>query len=271
MNVKLSTPIGNLLLDYHRASENIEHVAASALRGERVELKYVKKARTDLNKLKSIQPSKSEKEQIQNLVDALDRVIRKAESNKNPARAFSLKTEVKRSRSKKAKKAASKAARASSAASTASRISLSKRISQINPNSYKDLVSGMSDEQLESEHKAVTRLIARARKSSPGVRMMHDLDQLRAAIVAEKRARRSHVIPISNPSHVKSEMAAIILAKKYSRALDRYNKVATSPGYSAKQIKNAREKLKKSQEELSVYAEINGISPNDLKKLIERS
>ncbi len=82
--IKLSTAFGNLLLDYHKASENVEHVAASALRGERVELRYVKKARADLNKIRAIQTQESEREQIGELVDALDRVIAKCEKRPAP-------------------------------------------------------------------------------------------------------------------------------------------------------------------------------------------
>lgn len=282
--VKLSTPMGNLLFDYHRASENIEHVAASALRGERIELRYVKKARADLNKLKKIQPVKAEKEQIQNLVDALDRVIEKGDKKprKNPARAFSLKSEIKKNRRSKAKKAAGKHSGASSAAASASRMSLRKRLAKVNPGTYKSQLPKLSYKELDIEHRAIGSLISRARKH-PGTskKMLSDLENVRAQIVAEKKARRAggHVIPISNPKSSKRSKKdirgdypiATALAKKYLKALDRYNRVSKSSGKSEREVANAMARLKKAQEELALYAEIKDISIKDLKLIIERS
>jgi len=202
---KLSTAMGNLLLDYHRASDAVEHVAASALRGERVELRHLKKARSDLAKIKKIQVSAGEKEQIGHLVEALDRVIKKAERKGNPARAYSLETEVKRGRQRKAKRAAGRSSAASAAARDASRLSLKKRLAKLNPGTYRDQVKGMSASQLDSEHKAINSLIARARRHpETSKRMEGDLVKIRGYIVSEKKARRAggHSVPISNPRTV---------------------------------------------------------------------
>ena len=210
---KLSTTMGNLLLDYHRAGEAVEHVAASALRGERVELRYVKKARADLKKIQKIQPNESEREQIEDLVDALTRVISKCEGKpaprrkpapkKNPARAFSLETEVGRSRQKKAKGAAGRHSRASSAASAAARQSLRRRMAALNPGTYKSQVTKLSDRKLDSEHKAVSALITKARRAPATGTMVKSLVKVRGYITDEKSARRKrksgHVIPVSNP------------------------------------------------------------------------
>ncbi len=136
--VKLSTTMGNVLLDYHKISDNVEHVAALALRGESIEVSVVKKARNDLKRMAREQPQESEREQMMELVDALDRVLAKhgpkpRKTDRNPVRAFSLETEVKRGREKKVKAAVGQAARSGEAARDAAARSRRSRMAKINP------------------------------------------------------------------------------------------------------------------------------------------
>lgn len=278
--VKMSTAMGNLMLDYHRASENVEHVAASALRGERVELRYVKKARTDLKKIQAIQPKASEKEQIGELVDALDRIIKKAGAIGNPARAFSLEAQVKRGRQSKAKKAAGRSTSANKAASSVAAASLRKRMAKINPGTYKQQLPKMSVDALDTEHKAISSLITRARKAPGAGKMVTDLTKVRGYIVAEKKARRSkgHRTLVSNPEPRLSSLSKRELKDKYPtltkmsqryiRARNRYQTLLTSPGNSSAEIARAEKAFKGSEQELSLFAEVKGISLNQLESIV---
>lgn len=339
--VKMSTAMGNLMLDYHRASENVEHVAASALRGERIELRYVKKARTDLKKIQGIQPNASEKEQIGELVDALDRIIKKAGAignprikrskvdefadqivdgflsemskksgtpydgsttvgkaftiyaserwgwdgsvtpalkklrakgysprskiskywpQKNPARAFSLETQVKRGRQSKAKKAARRATRASSAASSVAADSLRKRMAKINPGTYRQQVPTLSDSALDKEHKAISSLITRARRAPGAGKMVTDLTKVRGYIVAEKKARRSkgHRVAVSNPRTVSRKSGKFHSTFSPSadelRLLQKYKMMDKLDDVSAQQIERIVSRLKR-QEKSELSAE----------------
>jgi hypothetical protein len=266
---KLSTTMGNLLLDYHRAGEAVEHVAASALRGERVELRYVKKARADLKKIQKIQPNESEREQIEDLVDALTRVISKCEGKpaprrkpapkKNPARAFSLETEVGRSRQKKAKGAAGRHSRASSAASAAARQSLRRRMAALNPGTYKSQVTKLSDRKLDSEHKAVSALITKARRAPATGTMVKSLVKVRGYITDEKSARRKRKASksgsraIANPRAViRSKGKAVKIftpSKNELRLLRKYKMINMLEDVSPTQIERVITRLKKQEKQ----------------------
>lgn len=276
--IKLSTTMGNLLLDYHRASENVEHVSASALRGEWVELRHVKKARADLKKIQGIQPKASEKEQIGELVFALDRIIAKSEGKPvprgNPARAFSLKAQVKSGRQSKAKRAAGRATRASSAASSVAADSLRKRMAKINPGTYRQQVPQMTDAALVNEHKAISILIARARKSPSTSTMVKDLTKVRGYIVAEKKARRSkgHRVAVSNPKAVARKSgrfhSTFSPSKDELRLLRKYRMMDKLDGVSSTQIGRIITRLKRQEK-----AELRGESPTiaELSKIYSRA
>ena len=271
---KLSTTMGNLLLDYHKAGEAVEHVAASSLRGERVELRYVKAARADLKKIQKIQPKESEEEQIEDLVDALSRVIAKCEGKStprskpapksNPARAFSLETEVNRSRQKKAKGAAGKHSRASSAASDAARQSLRKRMAALNPGSYRSQVVDFSDDKLDAEHKAASSLITRAKRHpDTSQKMVDDLVKVRGYITDEKKARKKrksgrrgssgHSVPVANPTTVgrsKGKFAKFFTPDKEElRLLRKYKMMDKLEDVSASQIERIVTRLKRQEKE----------------------
>lgn len=188
--VKLSTAMGNLLLDYHKVSDNVEHVAASALRGERVEISVLKKARNDLRKAAKIQPQASEKEQINHLVDAMGRVLARHDPKTNPVRAPSLGAAVRSSRARKTRKAASGASKTSGVASEVAAASLRRKMAKINPGEYEAKIPRLSDAELDREHKALGSLIRRAKADRETSRMAKDLQRLRAGVVAEKRHRR---------------------------------------------------------------------------------
>ena len=144
--VKISQPLGMMLADYYEASPNIEHAAAAGIRREKVEVSILKKARTDLVRLRKIQPVVLEREQIGEIIEALNRVIEKQERGangrqRNPARAFELETEVKRGRQKKAKKAIGRSSAVRKAAGAAKSKSLRKRLAQINPDPTLDMLA----------------------------------------------------------------------------------------------------------------------------------
>jgi len=194
--VKLSSLMGNLLLDYQRVSDHVEHLATSTLRGDRVPVSVIRKARADLHKAKKIQVTAAEKEQLGELIEALDRVIEKhRKRTMNPA---SLETAIKRQRQKKARKGASRATLASKAASSAGKLSLRKKLASINPSSYVEQVPHLSDKALDGEHKAISNLIARAKRSpEASERMLNDLTRIRKAITEEKRRRRKAARPMA--------------------------------------------------------------------------
>ena len=201
--VKLSSLMGNLLLDYQRVSDNVEHIASSTLRGDRVSVSDVRKARADLQKARKIQVTAAEKEQLGELIEALDRVIEK--HRKRTMNPDSLEVAIKKGRQSKASKSAGRAVLASKAASSAGKLSLKNRLAAINPSSYVEQVPHLSDKALEAEHKAISSLIARARRSpETSKRMEGDLVKIRGYIVSEKKARRAggHSVPISNPRTV---------------------------------------------------------------------
>ena len=277
---KLSITMGHLLLDYHKAGEAVEHVSASALRGDRVELRHVKKAHAELKKIQKIQPKASEEEQISELIDALSRVIAKCEGKPapvtNPARAFSLDTEVKRSRQKKTRGAVASHSRASSAASDAARHSLKKRMAAINPGTYRAQVPDLSDARLDSEHKAVSSLITRAKRHpETSQRMVADLVKVRGYITAEKSARRKrksgrrvssgHVVPVANPKvqsrrvgkfqglttphHVLTLSDGFSPSRDELRLLRKYKMMDKLEDVSASQIERIIARLKRQEKE----------------------
>ena len=254
--VKMSTALGNLMLDYHRASDNVEHVAASALRGERVELRYVKKARADLKKIQGIQPKASEKEQIGELVDALDRIIKKAGAIGNPARAFSLEAQVKSGRQSRAKKAAGRSTSANKAASSVAAASLRKRLAKVNPGTYKQQLPKMSVDALDTEHKAITNLIARAKRHpDASTRMVTDLTKIRGHIVAEKKARRSgsHRVAVSNPRTVSRKSgkfhSTFSPSPEELRLLRKYKMMNKLDDVSHKQVERIVSRLRRQEKE----------------------
>ena len=134
--VKIASVVGSLMLDYHKASPTIEHVAATALRGERVELAKVKSARTKLKSLIRKQKIAAERAQLEELIDALDRIISKAEKGtiprgRNPA--LSLEAQVKSTRRSKVKKAATSIASQSKVYGEVKRKSTAAKLRKINP------------------------------------------------------------------------------------------------------------------------------------------
>jgi hypothetical protein len=143
VHVKIASAVGVAMLDYHNVSENVEHVAASAIRGEKVDLDIIKAARKDL--LKSAkQQTATEKDQMEVLAESLGDIVAKYSATKlakprlpNPARAFKLETEVGRGRQRRAVGAAGRATRATAAAGDASSASRRKRLAAINPGGKK--------------------------------------------------------------------------------------------------------------------------------------
>jgi len=225
--VKLTSLMGNLLLDYHKVSDNVEHLAAATLRGSKVPLSDVRRARADLHRAKKIQISAADKEQIDEIVSALDQVIAKhSMKKKNPV---SLETAIKRGRQKKARKSASRAVLASGAASSAGKQSLRKKLASINPSTYIEQLPMLSDKALESEHKAISGLIRRADKSpEASKRMLTDLLKIRTAITDEKKRRRKSKRPMtrrmssrsssrSNPPKSKPKLTKLPKGTKITR------------------------------------------------------
>lgn len=147
---KIASVMGGMLLDYHKASPAIEHVAASALRGERVPFSILMRARNDLHALGKIQKQAAEREQIGDLVDSLDRILNKMSKRKrtsNPVRAFSLETQIKRQRQSRAKKAAIGMTSQSKVYGDVKRKSLAAKLRKINPGhpEWKERFSTLDD------------------------------------------------------------------------------------------------------------------------------
>ncbi len=137
--IKVASVVGSLMLDYHRASPYIESVSAHSLRGQRVPLSLVIRAREDLKRLQKMQ-SPTEREQIADIVDALSRLIIQAGRTRtyNPVRAFSLDAQVKAIRQSKAKKGAVKIASDSKIYDEVKGKSLASKLRKINPGSMLD-------------------------------------------------------------------------------------------------------------------------------------
>jgi len=199
----------------------------------------------------------------------------------NPARAFSLKAQVKSGRQSKAKKAADRAARSSSVASSVASESLRKRMAKINPSTYQNLLPGMSDAMLDKEHKAIGTLITGARKHpDASKRVVSDLIKVRGQIVSEKKARRNkgHRTTVSNPQASVSSLSKRELKEKYPTitkmtqrylsARKRYKALITSPGSTDAEMSRAKKKFEGAERELSLFAEIKNIPPSQLEDIV---
>lgn len=100
------------------------------LRGEKVPLSLVIDTKNELERLEKIQTDKMVEEEIEGFREGLEYLI---EQHTNPARAFSLETEVKRSRQKKAKKAALSSVAAEKGARSARAASVRRTLASLNP------------------------------------------------------------------------------------------------------------------------------------------
>lgn len=190
--VKLNSMMGNLLLDHHKVSKHVEHLATITLRGEEASLDQIRKARNDLITSAAATRKPADREQREDLAESLSRVLEK-HSKGNPQ---SLGTAIKRQRLSKARSSASRATMASKSADAAQRMSLRKKLAQINPGDYVEQLPHMDEKALEAEHKAMTRLIGRAKQSpKTSKRMLADLTKIRQAIVDEKKRRRKSMRP----------------------------------------------------------------------------
>ena len=162
--VKIASVVGSLMIDYHKASPTIEHVAASALRGERVELSKVKTARMKLKSLIRLQKRVAEREQLEDVVEALDKIISKAmPRGRNPVRAFSLEAQVKSIRRSKVKKSATGIASRSKVYGEVKRKSTASKLRKINPDT--DLPSTL-DDLTDKYRRARKRWLAVSTKTS---------------------------------------------------------------------------------------------------------
>lgn len=129
--VKIKVDLGKLMLDYHDASEHVEHVAASSLRGQKVSLPILKKARADLRKARK-EASKAGKEDIDKITHGIDKAIVK----KNPS-VPSLDAQIGKQRRAKAASAATKAGRKAvktgAAKKDVKKAATRKKLANINP------------------------------------------------------------------------------------------------------------------------------------------
>ncbi len=252
---KLSSTMGTVLLDYAALSDNVEHVAASALRGEKVELSVLKKARNDLKRSAKDQPQAVEREQMADLVDSLDRILAKHGSpgrRLNPTRASSLKAEIKRGRQSRAKKAAARSTAVGKASDEVARASLRKRLAAINPGTYVAELPKLSSAELDKERRAIQRLLTRAHGHPvTSERMVRDIEKLRDAIDAEKRRRR-----YPNPATDKTLSTMISDYKRRRKSYDRSPSLRTK-----KHLDDAESKV-------VLYADIQGIGPDELRDAI---
>lgn len=190
--IKLNSMMGNLLLDHHKVSKDVEHLATITLRGDSATVDQIRRARNDLiTSAPSARPS--DREQREDLAESLTRLLEK-KSKGNPY--SSIKSDIKRRRLSKASSSAVRASSAADAAGTAKRMSLRKRLAKINPGSYSEQVAHLSDGALDSEHKAISSLISRAKKSpDTSKRMVADLLKIRKSITEEKARRRKSIRP----------------------------------------------------------------------------
>lgn len=191
---------------------------------------------------------------------------------KNPARAFSLETEIKRDRQKKTKGAAGKASRASRVGAEVSASVLRGKLAKINPGGYAEEIPEMSAAELDREHKALTALIKRADKHpETSLRMAGDLRNLRTAIVAEKRRRKRRPNPQSNPvaSGMITDKTLAQYAANYRRKRKIYLDRVTSPGHSPGDIARAKKNLDDAERHLILYAEVRNMDPAELQRFME--
>jgi len=192
---------------------------------------------------------------------------KKKKRKKNPARAFTLETEIKKGRQKRAKGAAGKASRASKVGVEVSGSSLRSKLAKINPGHYESELPGMTMTGLEQEHKALTSLIKRAeRHPETSGRMVRDLRQLRTAVVSEKRSRRRSN-PVSSGSVTDKTLAQY--ASNYRRKRKAHLNLVTSPGSSPGSIARAKKQLDDAERQLILYAEVRNMDPADLQRFME--
>ena len=193
---------------------------------------------------------------------------KKKKRKKNPARAFTLETEIKKGRQKRAKGAAGSASRASKVGSEVSGAVLRKKLAKINPGHYEAEIPHMTAEGLDQEHKALTSLIKRAeRHPETSRRMVGDLKGLRTAIVAEKRRRKRQPNPVS--SGVVTDKTLAQYAANYRRKRKAHLNLVTSPGSSPGAIARAQKQLDDAERQLILYAEVRNMDPVDLQRFME--
>ena len=168
------------------------------LQGEEVPLSLVIDTKGELERLGEAQPPGAIKEEIEGFVEGLEFMISK---HVNPARAFSLETEVKRSRQKRAKKAALSSVAAESGARSARAESVRRTLASLNPgegtlSSYQGKLERLGDVALSAEHRKLSRLLKGSKDpdrdfGTQGLPMLEGMIDL----AAKEKARRK----TSNP------------------------------------------------------------------------
>lgn len=280
--IKLAPIIGEVLLDYHQISESVEHVAASALRGDKVELSIVKRARNDLNRSSKTQIDKNVKSQLVDIVSALDSVLERHNHHSdrltqmerqrkgNPVRAFSLEAELKRGRQSKAKKAATKHASHKKVAQEVSAASLRKRLARINPGQYEATLPSLTKTELDKEYRALGSLIKRAEAHpSTSKRMVGDLKKIRLAVDKERKQRNRKPNPVRSGDLTDKTLNQ--LASSYRRRRLSHLNLVTSPGSSPGEIARSQKRLDDAEAQLVLYAEIRNMDPLDLQRIVEHA
>ncbi len=170
---------------------------------------------------------------------------KKRKKSKNPARAFTLETQLSKGRQKKAKAAAGRASRSSAVASEVSASSLRSRLAKINPGHYEEEIPGMTAKGLDQEHVALTALIKRAERLPETSGMARDLRDLRTKIVAEKSRRRK-----SNP--LASGRKVYTPSADELRLIKKYGAMKVLEGRSPRAIEAAIKKLRETEAKESV-------------------
>lgn len=151
--VKVSYLVGSLMLDYERITPALREAGAMAIEKGRVPFGLLSQARRDLAMIHKGKRAGGEKDQIEDTIDAIDYILKKSKSIKNPGRS-------------------------------------GDHITYPNAEEYKIGLESVSDNVLNKEYEVVKKQIAYARSKGHSKTRMNSLVRTREIIVNERKRRR---------------------------------------------------------------------------------